>query len=75
MSKTYRDNFLVQIEGILRDSRFVRVHSGYVVNMDFIDEIKKNHIVMKNGETLPVSRNIQQEFMEQYMDYILEGRE
>ncbi|MGD9900884.1 MAG: LytR/AlgR family response regulator transcription factor [Calditrichaceae bacterium] len=47
---------------ILLPSSFVRIHKSYIVNMYFVDKIishggSKYSLLLKNGTTLPVSRN------------------
>jgi DNA-binding LytR/AlgR family response regulator len=47
---------------ILLPSSFVRIHKSYIVNMFFVDKIishggSKYSLLLKNGTTLPVSRN------------------
>lgn len=45
---------------------FMRCHRSYVVNMLHVDRIKvaENYIIMKNGDTIPVSRTYKREIKE-----------
>jgi len=42
---------------ILSDSRFIRCHRSFIVNLHDIDTLKGNDFMMKNGATVPISRN------------------
>ncbi|PKV49033.1 LytTR family two component transcriptional regulator [Aquimarina sp. MAR_2010_214] len=44
----------------LKDYNFLRIHKSYLINMDHIDFLIKEQggsVIMKNGKSLPVSRN------------------
>lgn len=53
--KLYRMK-LEQVEAALREYGFVRVHSRYLVNLEYIHTISANKIHMINGQDIPVSR-------------------
>lgn len=37
-------------------SNFLRCHQSFIVNTDFIEKAKKDILMIKNGDTIPVSR-------------------
>ena len=41
---------------ILKKFSFIRTHESYLVQPDFIEEYDIDHIVLKNGEYIPISR-------------------
>ena len=61
---------LGQIEGMISETHFIRIHKSHLVNMHFVQEVN-NHtghqIVMKNGEELAYSRNKKQEILEYFL--------
>lgn len=38
------------------NKRFVRIHNSFIVNIDYIEKVTRTSVVLKNGDTLPVSR-------------------
>ncbi len=56
--KTYTQrNTLAEIEEKLHSHGFIRVHAGYIVNLDHILRISSNEITLSHSEIVPVSRN------------------
>ncbi len=49
---------LKDVEAIINDDLFVRVHNSYIVNVNFIREYSKRDavVVLENGISIPVSR-------------------
>ncbi|MEG0409268.1 MAG: response regulator transcription factor [Bacilli bacterium] len=45
------------IEKELNFSYFVRIHSSYLINIQYIDSLKSNKAILKNGHILPISRS------------------
>ena len=48
---------------------FIRVHKSYVVNLKYVKKYE-TEIILKNGETIPVSRTYKKEFKDKYIAYI-----
>jgi len=46
-----------EVESILKDKCFCRVHQSYIVNINFISEycLSKNRIILKNKESINIS--------------------
>jgi len=49
-----------EVEGIINDDTFFRVHNSYLVNINYIKEFVKSdgqYLVLENGNSIPVSRS------------------
>ncbi len=57
-----------QLEEELTPYGFLRVHKGFLTNYRFIRKIDDTEIVLKNGESIPVSRRRLGEIREAYME-------
>ena len=55
---------------ILTDMRFGRCHAAYMVNMDYIKEIRGLELLLDNGEIIGISKGKRKAFMEQYLQYM-----
>lgn len=58
---------LKELENLLKNKGFFRVHHSYIVNLYYMDRYIKGdggEIIMIDGSSVPVSRNRKQEFME-----------
>ncbi len=58
---------LKHFETKLQEYNFLRIHKSYIANLDHIDFLVKEQggsVIMKNGKTLPVSRNCKRELYE-----------
>lgn len=58
---------LKEVEGMLKNKGFFRVHHSYLVNLNHMDRYIKGDggdIIMVDGSCIPVSRQRKQEFME-----------
>lgn len=63
-----KDLSLNELEELLDNRLFARVHKQYLVNMHFV-ELYKNSMIRIDGKTLPVSRRKQKEFEKMYINY------
>ena len=50
--------------------RFGRCHAAYMVNMDYIKEIRGLELLLDNGEIIGISKGKRKAFMEQYLQYM-----
>tara|TARA_R110002095_G_scaffold150153_1_gene129749 strand:+ start:5 stop:490 length:486 start_codon:yes stop_codon:yes gene_type:complete len=58
---------LKDVELLIRNKNFFRVHNSYLVNINYIKEFVKSdgqYIVLAEGTTIPVSRTKRRELME-----------
>lgn len=54
----------------LESYHFCRIHSGYVVNWEFVRALGKNQVVLTSGTTLPVSRTKSSHVLKSYHHFI-----
>lgn len=52
-----------RIEEHLPTSKFMRIHRSFIINLDKIIEVKKNHVVLENDMSLPIGDNYKDIFM------------
>ena len=64
---------LSDLEEELRDS-FFRIHKGYLVNLEYIQEFNKTEVTLLSGEHLLISKYKYQDFVKAYLGYIKERR-
>ena len=53
--------------------KFVRCHTGYIINLDFIRRVESNSVFMDDDMQIPIGRIYKEKFVLHYLDY-LEGR-
>lgn len=61
---------LDDVEAILAENSFIRIHQSYLVNPLHINFLAKDNVVMENGEYLRVSRGKYKEAHEKYLDFM-----
>jgi len=61
------------LEEQLTDFGFLRVHSGYIVNMKYIKLIEPNYISLANGEKIPISRQNVKEIKAKFLKYKIDN--
>ena len=52
-----------KIEEHLPTSMFMRIHRSYIINLNRINEIKKNHVILNDGTSMPIGDNYKDTFM------------
>ena len=52
-----------RIEEHLSTSKFMRIHRSFIINLDKIIEVKKNHVVLEGEMSLPIGDNYKDVFM------------
>lgn len=57
-------------ENSLDKNYFKRIHNSYIINLEYLANLGKNEVQLKNGLKLPMSRRKKEEFVEQYVDYL-----
>lgn len=60
---------LDQIDDILQDAGFCRIHQSYLVNLQYIQEMKRYNVVLADGGCLAVSKARYNESMEKWICY------
>ena len=54
---------LKKIEEHLPSNKFMRIHRSYIINLDKIKEVKKNHVIIDQDTSLPIGDNYKESFM------------
>lgn len=57
----------------LSNDCFIKIHRSYVVNIEYIRNIKKYEVVLDNGKILPVSRRMFGDVSRAFIDYYKKG--
>ena len=52
-----------RIEEHLPSSMFMRIHRSFIINLSKIVEVKKNHVVLDDGTSMPIGDNYKDAFM------------
>lgn len=57
---------LKYFEGKLKDFKFLRVHKSYLINVNYVDFVVKEQggaVILKNGTSVPITRNAKKELI------------
>ena len=54
----------------LTHSSFYRVHKSYIVNLDYVNEYKRNEVKLINGEIIGISYRNQPDFRKYFFNYL-----
>ena len=52
-----------KIEEHLPSNTFMRIHRSFIINLDKITEVKKNHVILEGGASMPIGDNYKEAFM------------
>lgn len=52
------------------DTRFVKCHRSYIINIDYLKQYQPLQLILENGEIIPVSRLRKKQFLEYIKHYI-----
>ena len=55
-----------RIEEHLPSTMFMRVHRSFIINLNKIIEVKKNHVILEGGYSMPIGDN----YKDAFMDYL-----
>ncbi|MCI8718979.1 MAG: LytTR family DNA-binding domain-containing protein [Lachnospiraceae bacterium] len=67
-----RTSFDEEIRELENDSRFLRVHKSFLINLNCVKQLTKNTVTMESSHTLPVSRSSALDVKKQYLLFISE---
>jgi len=58
-TKTQELEMLMTTNELLKqlDEQFVQVHNSYIVNIQYVKELRKNEVLLTNGVSVPMSRS------------------
>ncbi|MDR2897912.1 MAG: LytTR family transcriptional regulator, partial [Spirochaetaceae bacterium] len=68
-SVTVRTPFDEAVSGLIADERFIRPHTSFAVNMDYIKSMHRDSLIMKTGEKLPITNRALSGIKETYLQY------
>lgn len=71
-SKTIRTSFAVAVSELLKDNRFLCVHQSFVINMDFVRELRRRSFLMRNGMDISIPRLKYSDVKKAYVNYLEE---
>ncbi len=72
---TLRVPFEEAASPLMSDSRFIRTHTSYIVNMDFVQSIQAHTLSMRIGGSIPIAQRALSEVRERYLGYIFRGEQ
>ena len=52
-----------KIEEHLPSSKFMRIHRSFIINLDKVSEVKKNHVLLEGDVSLPIGDNYKDAFI------------
>ena len=52
-----------KIEEHLPSNKFMRIHRSFIINLNKINEVKKNHVVIEGDNSLPIGDNYKDSFL------------
>lgn len=64
-------SILKHFEKHLSTKRFFRVHAGFIINLDHLDQIRKNgeyKCIMTDGTSIPISRKYKELFIDRILN-------
>ena len=61
------------IKEALSEYDFIQIHQSFYVNMNSIRKIKNDHVILEDGEELPISFQRRQEVLEAFNRFIVRG--
>ena len=62
---------LQKINGNLNQNKFCFAHQGYIVNVEYVREIKSSTICMENGIEIPISRKYAKTFKQVFLNQLI----
>ncbi|MFS7255044.1 LytR/AlgR family response regulator transcription factor [Carnobacterium divergens] len=54
----------------LAKKNFFRPHQSYLVQLEFVKELKKDHLILVDGSVIPVSKGNAKSFKAAFFDYL-----
>jgi DNA-binding LytR/AlgR family response regulator len=69
-SKTIRTSFDKATAPLLSDSRFLRPHKSFIINMAWVEEVTANSFIVKHGYEIPIPRYKYTEAKNKYFKWL-----
>lgn len=70
-SRTIRESFVEYSSPILKDTRFIKCHTSYIVNMRRVERFAKDSFTLRGGKIIPISAKQYPAVRDMYMDYLM----
>lgn len=61
---------MADMEQLFADKGFVRVQSGYIVNLRYVDRVRYKDVLMDNGECITISRDRLEDIKRKHLEFI-----
>lgn len=61
---------LYKLEELLSDSKFVKIHRSYLVNLAYVKRITRSEVILDSGQTLPLSRRLYKDVNSALLKYV-----
>ncbi len=74
-STTLRIPFKEAVSPLIQDRRFIRPHTSYVANMDYVQSIQGNTLSMRIGGSIPIAQRALSEIKERYLRHFFRGEQ
>jgi DNA-binding LytR/AlgR family response regulator len=62
---------LDDIQAMINDTRFIRSHKSYLVNMDYIKSVEKYHFILNDNTIVPIRQKEFSKIRQKYYEYII----
>lgn len=59
-----------QVEQMLDNAVFFRVHTSYIVNLQDVQAVEKESVLLRSGQTLPISKHRRKAFLDAYLLFV-----
>lgn len=70
---TCRESFSAVYHNLMKYGCFLKTHRSYIVNMQYIDNIKNNQVSLQTLATVPIAQGKTRELKQQYLSYQMNG--
>ena len=55
-----------ELEKDLNPQSFIRCHNSYIVNINYIAKLYREHVILKNDKSIPISRKYSKKIRERF---------
>ena len=66
----YSANLMDEWETKLNHLCFYMVHKSYIINLDYVNEYRRDEVTLTNGEIIPISYRKQSDFRKHFHSYL-----
>ena len=51
---------------------FIRTHNSYIINAQYVKELKRIHVILQNQHSIPISRAYQEHLKQQFHLFLMQ---